>query len=135
MPGASGRPRVRSSIGLRPTVVMLVIQAVLVLSAQEASIAPNENLVADGIPLVPASIAENAARYTEFRAANLQSWHPTRSEMLITTRFADTNQIHMVRQPMGARTKLTFFPDRIVDATIQSGHRQLLPVSQRCRRE
>src|SRR5438034_10808621 len=103
------------SIGRRLTVVTFVVQAVLVLSAQEASIAPNENLVTDGIPRIPASIAEKAARYTEFRAATLESWHPTRPEMLVTTRFADTNQVHIVRQPMGARSQLTFFPDRIRD--------------------
>jgi Tol biopolymer transport system component len=36
--------------------------------------------------------------------------------MLVLTRFAETNQVHVVRQPMGARTQLTFFPDRILDA-------------------
>ena len=33
--------------------------------------------------------------------------------MLITTRFGDTNQLHQVTQPGGARTQLTFFPDRV----------------------
>lgn len=95
---------------------LFAIQALLVLSAQDASITPNENLVTDGIPSIPASIAEQAARYTNFRTATLQSWHPTRPEMIITTQFADTNQVHIVRQPMGARTQLTFFADRILGA-------------------
>src|SRR5688500_14749155 len=50
---------------------------------------------------------------TESRAAGFQDWHPTRAEMLITTRFGDTNQLHHVTQPGGARTQLTFFPDRV----------------------
>jgi Tol biopolymer transport system component len=33
--------------------------------------------------------------------------------MLITTRFADTAQVHQVKIPGGARTQLTFFPDRV----------------------
>ena len=33
--------------------------------------------------------------------------------MLIPTRFADTNQVHEVRFPLGARRQLTFFPDRV----------------------
>ena len=37
--------------------------------------------------------------------------------MLILTRFADTNQVHLVTQPGGARTQLTFFGDRVNDAT------------------
>jgi dipeptidyl aminopeptidase/acylaminoacyl peptidase len=103
-------------IARRLAVALFVIQAVLVLSAQDASITPTENLVADGIPAIPVSIAEKAARYTEFRAARLQSWHPTQAEMLVMTRFGETNQVHVLRQPMGARTQLTFFPDRILDA-------------------
>jgi dipeptidyl aminopeptidase/acylaminoacyl peptidase len=32
--------------------------------------------------------------------------------MLIVTRFGNTNQVHVVKAPGGARTQLTFFPDR-----------------------
>ena len=37
--------------------------------------------------------------------------------MLILTRFGDTNQVHLVTQPGGARTQLTFFADRVNDAS------------------
>ena len=33
--------------------------------------------------------------------------------MLIATRFGNTNQVHVVKAPGGARTQLTFFPDRV----------------------
>jgi len=56
------------------------------------------------------------ARYTDFRTASLQDWHPTKCEMLISTRFADTVQIHRVTVPGGARYQLTFFPDRVAGA-------------------
>jgi dipeptidyl aminopeptidase/acylaminoacyl peptidase len=56
-------------------------------------------------------LAESVGRYTEFRAATLASWHPTRREMLINTRFADTPQVHLVKTPGGARTQLTFFKE------------------------
>jgi len=79
-------------------------------------IVPNENLVLDGIPKLPSAIADGVGRYTEFRAALFRSWHPTRREMLVTTRFADTNQIHLVKTPGGARRQLTFFPDRVTGA-------------------
>ena len=82
-----------------------------------AVIAPNENLVVDGIPPVPADIAEKAGRYTEFRSAAVMDWHPTKREMLITTRFGDVPQVHRVDMPLGARTQLTFFPDRILEAS------------------
>jgi dipeptidyl aminopeptidase/acylaminoacyl peptidase len=74
---------------------------------------PGDNLVIDGIPPIPGDLPDQVGRYTESRAASVQDWHPTRAEMLITTRFGDTNQIHQIIQPAGARTQLTFFPDRI----------------------
>src|ERR1700752_2229479 len=87
--------------------------------AQGDEIVPNENLVAEGIPKIPASLAENVGRYSEFRTATFASWHPTKREMLIETRFADTAQVHQVKFPGGARTQLTFFPDRIAGAAYQ----------------
>ena len=62
-----------------------------------AVIQPADNLVASGLPEIPAEIADAAGRYTEFRTANLAAWHPTRREMLITTRFGDSPQVHEVR--------------------------------------
>lgn len=83
------------------------------LAADVGEVVPNENLVAEGIPKIPTSLAEAMGRYTEFRSASLASWHPVRREMLITTRFGDTPQVHLVKFPGGARKQLTFFPDRI----------------------
>jgi len=87
--------------------------------AQSGETAPNENLVAEGIPKIPASLADSVARYSEFRTAGFASWHPTRREMLIGTRFGDTNQIHQLKTPGGARTQLTFFPDRVSGAAYE----------------
>lgn len=79
--------------------------------AQPATIAPGDNLVAQGIPALPASLAEAVDRYTHFRSAALDDWHPTQRAMLINTRFGDTSQLHLVKMPGGARTQLTFFAD------------------------
>jgi len=98
--------------------VLVVLVAGLAL-AQSGTITPGDNLVVDGIPAIPAAVADAVGRYTDFRTAALASWHPTRREMLITTRFGDTNQIHQVKMPGGARTQLTFFPERVVGASFQ----------------
>jgi dipeptidyl aminopeptidase/acylaminoacyl peptidase len=82
-----------------------------------ATITPNDALILENIPPIPASIATRAERYTQFRSAAMWSWHPQRREILIGTRFGDTNQVHRVAMPGGARTQLTFFPDRIADAS------------------
>src|SRR5205809_1265561 len=83
------------------------------------TLTPGDNLVIDGIPPIPLELVEQIGRYTESRAAAFQDWHPTKPEMLITTRFADTPQVHRVSAPGGARTQLTFFPDRIDGATFE----------------
>jgi dipeptidyl aminopeptidase/acylaminoacyl peptidase len=85
-------------------------------SPQEAVVAPNENLVVENVPPISQSLADQADRYTNFRAAFFASWHPTKREMLISTRFADTFQIHQVKMPGGARTQLTFYVDDVRNA-------------------
>ena len=80
---------------------------------QIASIRPAENLIVDGIPEIPAAIADDVRRYTESRSAGFASWHPQRREMLISTRFGNTAQIHELKLPGGARKQLTFFNEPI----------------------
>ncbi|MGL5840110.1 MAG: prolyl oligopeptidase family serine peptidase [Sphingorhabdus sp.] len=65
-------------------------------------------LIADGIPEVPAELAADTRPYMENRSASFVGWHPTDKSMLISTRFGNTNQIHRVAAPMGARKQLTF---------------------------
>jgi dipeptidyl aminopeptidase/acylaminoacyl peptidase len=76
------------------------------------AVVPNENLVADGLPAIPKELAARVAAYTESRGATFEAWHPVRREMLIGTRFADVAQVHRVKFPGGARTQLTFYPER-----------------------
>ncbi|MFZ1049397.1 MAG: S9 family peptidase [Candidatus Sulfotelmatobacter sp.] len=100
--------------------VFLRLVAVFLLSSvafsQSDEIVPNENLVTEGIPNIPSSLAETVDRYNNFRGASLDSWDPVKREMLISTRFADTSQIHLVKMPGGARTQLTFYADRVAGA-------------------
>ena len=99
---------------------ILRVLVVLLLAAtafpQSNGIAPADNLVVEGVPAIPASLVETVDRYSNFRGASLDSWDPVKREMLISTRFADTNQIHLVKMPGGARTQLTFYPDRVAGA-------------------
>src|SRR5947208_10905680 len=91
--------------------VMLLVAAAV--PAQEPVIAPADNLIADGVPEIPASIATTAGRYGSYRSANLADWHPTKREMLIATRLAETPQLHLVKMPGGTRQQLTFFADSV----------------------
>ena len=85
----------------------------------QTTIKPNDNLILEGIPPIPAALAETVNRYTEFRSASLASWHPVEREILISTRFGDVVQVHQVSFPLGSRKQLTFFPERVSGATYQ----------------
>ncbi|MGH9556826.1 MAG: S9 family peptidase [Terriglobales bacterium] len=104
---------------VRVFAVLLVLLSAAPLIAQTGEIQPGDNLVAEGVPKIPASLAAQVGRYTEFRAAVFTDWHPTRREMLVRTRFADVAQIHWVKFPGGARTQMTFFPERVPAAAFR----------------
>ncbi len=71
-----------------------------------------ESVRAEGLPPIPASIAQDLAPYAFSRRAVLLGWHPTRREILVTTAFnGNTFQIHSVAGPGMDRQQLTFFPE------------------------
>ena len=84
-----------------------------------ARIVPTDNLVVDGIPPIPSSLSAEVRRYTESRGASFSNWHPVEREILISTRFGNTSQLHRVRMPGGARTQLTFFEEPIGGGTYE----------------
>jgi dipeptidyl aminopeptidase/acylaminoacyl peptidase len=86
------------------------------LSAQEATRTPPENLVIEGVPPIRTNLAETAGRYGSYRSATLLDWNPLRREMLISTRFGDAPQLHLVKAPGAARQQLTFFADAVTTA-------------------
>lgn len=94
---------------------LLLIELAMVQQPQTLTVP--DNLVIDGVPAIPVSLPADVRRYTEARAASLSDWHPTRREMLISTRFGNTAQVHLVRMPLGARTQLTFFDEPVGGAS------------------
>ncbi len=91
----------------------VLLASAVSIQAQEATIAPPENIVADGVPNVAAAMGETAGRYSENRSAFPADWNPQRREMIIGTRFANTYQAHLVKMPGGARQQLTFYPEPV----------------------
>jgi len=91
----------------------VLLASAVSIQAQEATIAPPENIVADGVPNVAAAMGETAGRYSENRSAFPADWNPQRREMIIGTRFANTYQAHLVKIPGGARQQLTFYSEPV----------------------
>jgi dipeptidyl aminopeptidase/acylaminoacyl peptidase len=100
----------KKRLALLLAVLILAVPPVL---AQEATLLPPENLAVDGVPPIPAALAESAGRYGENRSAFPADWHPQRREMIIGTRFANTFQMHLVKMPGGERQQLTFFNEPV----------------------
>jgi dipeptidyl aminopeptidase/acylaminoacyl peptidase len=91
--------------------------AVLANLSTAAVLPPPAALTLENVPPVPLELVAEVGRYTESRTATFASWHPTANEMLISTRFANTLQIHGVAMPGGARRQLTFFAEPIRTAS------------------
>jgi dipeptidyl aminopeptidase/acylaminoacyl peptidase len=81
----------------------------------DAVVAANANLVVQGIPPIPASVAESVARYTDFRGHRFVDWHPQRAEMLVAHRRegGDTTQIFRLAGPHSTPEQLTDFADPV----------------------
>ena len=109
---------------------LAVLLTMTTLPLLSAPIAVPENLVVEGIPGIPEDLKAEVGRYLEFRGANFNSWHPTRREMLITTRFADSTQLHYVSHPGGDRKQLTFFPEPVGGGAIQPQHGKFIVFQQ-----
>jgi protease II len=88
-------------------------------SAPAATIAPNPNLFLQGIPPVPATLAQAVAKYTDFRGHAFVEWHPKKREMLVAHRKAGGNTVQLFRvaAPLAEPEPLTDFADPVRIAT------------------
>ncbi len=68
------------------------------------------NRVSENLPAVPAALVEQLNRYQNTRGASFSGWLADGS-LLVSTRFGETNQAHRVREPLGMREQLTFYPE------------------------
>jgi dipeptidyl aminopeptidase/acylaminoacyl peptidase len=106
----------------------LIAAAVAFSAPAFADVEKPAALVADGIPAVPDRLAEQTRPYMEFRTAALQGWNPRTHGIAITTRFANTAQVHEVARPMGMRRQITFEADPIAAASYSRGKGDVMVV-------
>lgn len=94
-------------------VVLMLALAPASTFAQEAVLPVPSNVKVKGVPSIPVALADALAPYGSARRAQLLAWHPTRRQILISTRFGNVPQIHAVGGPGMDRTQLTFFRDGV----------------------
>ena len=85
------------------------------------AVEPPAAMHVDGVPEISEELAKRVQQFQNSRAALFSSWHPTKREMLISTRFGDTVQAHYITQPGGARRQLTFFQERVAPSVMHRG--------------
>ncbi len=96
--------------------LFLLTGAAFFAQTKNETIVPNENLITENIPAIPKSLNEKIKKYTESRSANFTAIHPNGKELIMVTRFASTNQLHHLAQPLGNRKQITFFDEPVNSA-------------------
>src|SRR5437868_8793027 len=76
-------------------------------------VAPNANLKAENIPLIPAALAAKVAPYTEFKPTTAVSWHPLARELIVARRAGNVVQLHRVAKPGDEPRQLTDFAEPV----------------------
>ena len=126
--------------GNRPAPVGHAPEAVapppLPVAVAEQDAAPPEDAVAriddgtvllEGTSEVPGALRARLRPYLEVRSAALADLGDRGERVLIKTRFGDTSQLHLVAEPLGARTQLTFRGEPIANGLLApAGDRAIL---------
>ena len=97
---------------------LLLLLAAPFLFATPAAALPRVergNLIFDNIPEPAAGLSEKLDAYLNARQATPLGFSP-KGQLLITTRFGDVDQLHLVERPAGERRQLTFLREPITQA-------------------
>lgn len=76
----------------------------------------NGNVVSKGLPELPAALVQDMQRYRNTRNASFAGFID--GQLLVKTRFGETNQLHRVAGPGQARAQFTFFGEPIGEVAI-----------------
>ncbi len=97
--------------------LLLLLAAPLLTDSRAFAVTRIErgNLTFENIPQAPPEFAAKLNGYLSARQATPLDWSP-KGQLLIATRFADVDQLHLVEQAGGARRQLTFLHEPITEA-------------------
>ncbi len=86
-----------------------------------AAVPGRPNLLQTGVAPVPERLWQRAEQLLEARSARLLDVSSSGGSILITTRFGQTMQLHVVDGAMGARTQITFGKEPVTSGAFQPG--------------
>ena len=120
---APAAPCVEAPSAVEPEIAAVVAAAPAAPAADPllANAPELAQLVTDGVPDTTAELRAKLAPYLDSRNAYVESLNDEGTTMLISTRFASTYQLHLLRMPGGARTQLTFLGEPIEAGVLVPG--------------
>lgn len=95
------------------TIALILILPTLVLAEEEIDPRRPAAITTEEVPVVPQEIFARLNQYSNIRGANLQGWAPDGNGILVSTRFANSSQLHRVYTPGGRREQVTFFEEPV----------------------
>jgi dipeptidyl aminopeptidase/acylaminoacyl peptidase len=100
---------------MRLQIVMMIAALTTASLASAADTDPRKPaaIQTQEVPVVSAEVVAKLAQYQNTRAAAFRGWAPDGNGMLISTRFGNATQLHLVTQPGGRREQLTFFDEPV----------------------
>ena len=116
----------RKAVLLKTVLFKIVALCLLTLSFAEASeqavqqfMPVPANIITHNVPGLPRAAADRLSRYANTRSATLAGWQG--SNLLIYTRFAESNQLHRVSAALDYREQLTFLPEPLGEVIVPKG--------------
>lgn len=92
-------------------------------TSSAASVPIPDAMITRNIPSLSLQLKADVEQYRHVRSAAFVDWYPSgstgqsNSEILITTRFANTYQLHRLLTPGGRREQLTFFEEPVTSGS------------------
>lgn len=77
------------------------------------------------IPATPDRISEPLSRIWHYRSARLVAWESVGTGLYVTTRFGESDQLHRIDSPLGARNQVTFGWLPPIDPVVSPGGRMV----------
>ncbi|ACI97832.1 S9 family peptidase [Rhodospirillum centenum] len=106
------------TLALALTAALPLALAALPADARDVQRVERGTLVTEDVPAVDEALAERYRAYLNARSAGVLDWTADGAGLLISTRFGETNQLHLVMQPLGARQQLTFKEEPITSGRL-----------------
>lgn len=102
---------------LAASAAVLALVAAVPVAAQQVERREIGNQILENVPVAAPTIRESLAKYQNARSAGFADWIPQGKDgaggMLISTRFGNTSQLHIVAAPGADRSQITFYDEPV----------------------